>query len=147
MYITKEDNNVCPLLRSKTEFHGHHGRMFPVIKQASRLRNVTPPQRYKTIFGFCICLHWFELFLDVCRNNYICRYPTSPWATGGLEVVTGKLPLSLPSPRALDPAPLEQCILRKKITTSALYCAQKQNSMATTEECSPLSSKLRDCGM
>ena len=33
-------------------------------------------------------------------NVYI---PPALWATGGLEGVTGKLPLSLPSPRALDP--------------------------------------------
>ena len=31
----------------------------------------------------------------------------APWATGGLAVVIGKLPLSLPSPRALDPAGLD----------------------------------------
>ena len=32
--------------------------------------------------------------------------PPALWATGGLEVVPGKLPLPLPSPRASDPAPL-----------------------------------------
>ena len=32
--------------------------------------------------------------------------PPALWATGGLAVVTSKLPLSLPSPRASDPAPL-----------------------------------------
>ena len=33
--------------------------------------------------------------------------PPAPWATDGLEVVATKLPLYLPSPRALDPARLE----------------------------------------
>ena len=33
--------------------------------------------------------------------------PPALWATGGLGVVTGKLPLSLPPPRALDPAGLD----------------------------------------
>ena len=34
--------------------------------------------------------------------------PPAPWATSGLEVVPGKLPLSQPSPRASDPAGLDQ---------------------------------------
>ena len=36
---------------------------------------------------------------------YISHQPSGH--PGGLEVVPSKLPLSLPSPRALDPAPLE----------------------------------------
>ena len=32
------------------------------------------------------------------------QIPPALWATGGLAIATGKLPLSLPSPRALDPA-------------------------------------------
>ena len=42
-------------------------------------------------------------------NNYKNdqNIPPALWATGGLAVMTNKLPLSLPSPRALDPAPLD----------------------------------------
>ena len=43
-------------------------------------------------------------FYNGACNIYI---PPAPWATGGLGVVTGKLPLTLPSPRALDPAGLD----------------------------------------
>ena len=49
---------------------------------------------------------------DLHCNNFMGVYigghiPPTLWATGGLDVVSIKLPLSLPSPRASDPAPLE----------------------------------------
>ena len=45
--------------------------------------------------------------------------PPALWATGGLGIVTGKLPLSLPSPRALDPVGLDRS--RVHITFSKAY--------------------------
>ena len=45
--------------------------------------------------------------------------PPALWATGGLGIVTGKLPLSLPSPRALDPAGLE--VARAHIAFTKVY--------------------------
>ena len=49
----------------------------------------------------------------------VTHIPPDLWATGGLAVVTGKLPLSLPSPRALDPAGLDHS--RVYITFSKAY--------------------------
>ena len=45
--------------------------------------------------------------------------PPALWATGGLAVVNGKLPLSLPSPRASDPACLE--VARVYIAFAKVY--------------------------
>ena len=45
--------------------------------------------------------------------------PPAPWATGGLGVLTGKIPLSLPSPRALDPVGLE--VARAHIGFAKVY--------------------------
>ena len=45
--------------------------------------------------------------------------PPVLWATDGLAVITGKLPLSLPSPRALDPAGLE--VARGHIAFAKVY--------------------------
>ena len=59
------------------------------------------------------------------RSLFETQYmPPALWATGGLEVVTGKLPLTLPSPRALDPGRLDR--LRVYIGFSQAYETQRE---------------------
>ena len=75
-----------------------------------------------------------------CRNgcSYLFKhvYPTSPWATGGFKVVTGKLPLSLPSPRVLDPAPLE--VSRVYIAFSKAYRIRRELPKVRSEMSHPV---------
>ena len=52
---------------------------------------------------------WLEAkgTLSTATRTKSSLFPPALWATGSLEVVTGKLPLSLPSPWASDPAGLD----------------------------------------
>ena len=55
---------------------------------------------------------WSHKWLEAKVHNQLLSgpkglIPPALWATGGLGLLTGKLPLSLPSPRASDPAGLE----------------------------------------
>ena len=92
------------------------------IKMVEFCETVFIQKKHNQIIG----THW-----EGCRGAFCpSKHPTSMssfrknippalWATGGLEVVTGKLPLSLPSPRALDPARLDRS--RVYITFSKAY--------------------------
>ena len=68
---------------------------------------------------------------DIWLSTPETDIPPAPWATGGLEVVASKLPPSLPSPRALDPAGLDHS--RSHIAFAKVYELQSES----LQKCDP----------